>query len=60
MPKEALSYIKGNLKGGETVLFKGARFLEGIIEYLLADRKNSKLLPRREKVWEARRRKFGL
>ncbi|OGH23659.1 MAG: hypothetical protein A2958_02700 [Candidatus Levybacteria bacterium RIFCSPLOWO2_01_FULL_38_13] len=60
MPKEALSYIEKNLRGGETILFKGARFLEGVIENLLEDKRNIDKLPRREKVWEKRRKKFGL
>ena len=59
-PKEVLEYLKSNLKGGELLLFKGARFLEGVIEHLLLDKKDIEKLPRREKVWEARRRKFGL
>src|SRR3989338_1096834 len=59
-PKEVLEYLKSNLKGGEFLLFKGARFLEGVIEYLLLDKKDIEKLPRREKVWQIRRRKFGL
>lgn len=59
-PKEVLEYLKSNLKGGELLLFKGARFLEGVIEHLLLDKKDIEKLPRREKVWEARRRKFDL
>ncbi|MEK7502391.1 MAG: cyanophycin synthetase [Patescibacteria group bacterium] len=59
-PKEVLEYLKSNLKGGELLLFKGARFLEGVIEHLLLDKKDIEKLPRREKVWQKRRRKFGL
>lgn len=54
-PREVLDYIKSNTKGGETILFKGARFLEGVIENLLKDKSEAKLLARREKVWEKRR-----
>src|SRR3989344_780219 len=40
-PKDVLDYLLSNLAGGETVLFKGARFLEGIIEGLLTDKKDA-------------------
>ena len=60
MPKDALDYLQKNLKGGKVVLFKGARFLEGIIEHLLADKNDAKKLVRREKVWQERRKKWGL
>lgn len=60
LPKDALSYISGNIQGGEAILFKGARFLEGIIEHLLEDKKDIEKLCRREKVWEERRKKWGL
>src|SRR3989344_170138 len=60
MPKDALDYLANNLKGGEVILFKGARFLEGIIEHLLADKNDVKKLCRREKVWEKRRKQWGL
>ncbi len=59
-PKEVLDYVRGNIKGGEIILFKGARFLEGVIENLLADKKDSAKLSRREKIWEIRRKKWGL
>lgn len=59
-PKEVLDYINGNIKGGEVILFKGARFLEGVIENLLLDKKDAARLDRREKIWEIRRKKFGL
>jgi UDP-N-acetylmuramoyl-tripeptide--D-alanyl-D-alanine ligase len=59
-PKEALDYLLENLRGGEMVLFKGARFMEGIIEHLLLDKSEVDKLARREKVWENRRRSFGL
>ncbi len=59
-PKEALDYLKSNIKGEEVLLFKGARFLEGIIEHLLINKEDIKKLCRREKVWEERRKKWGL
>lgn len=59
-PKEVLDYLLKNIKGGETLLFKGARFLEGVIEHLLEDKKDVVNLCRREKVWDVRRRQWGL
>lgn len=59
-PKEVLDYIVKNLKGGEVLLFKGARFLEGVIEHLLKDKSEKVKLSRREKIWEARRKNWGL
>jgi len=60
LPTDALTYIEANINGGETILFKGARFLEGIIEKLLIDKKDINKLCRREKVWQDRRKKWGL
>lgn len=60
MPKDTLDYILKNIKGKETILFKGARFLEGIIEHLLFNKNDINNLPRREKVWQERRKKWGL
>ncbi len=59
-PKEVLDYLEKNIQGRETILFKGARFLEGVIEHLLTDKNDIKKLPRREKVWEIRRKKWSL
>lgn len=59
-PKEVLDLLQKEIKGGETILFKGARFLEGVIENLLLDKKEKVLLARREKVWDERRRTWGL
>jgi hypothetical protein len=59
-PKEVLNYLLKNIKGGETILFKGARFLEGVVEGLLLDKSESGYLARREKIWQMRRRKWGL
>lgn len=59
-PVEVLQYLQKNLAGGETILFKGARFLEGVIENLLEDKKQTSQLVRREKVWERRRSQWGL
>ena len=59
-PKEVLDYLKENIQGNEVILFKGARFLEGVIENLLLDKKDAAKLDRREKIWEIRRKKWGL
>lgn len=59
-PKEVLDYLKINIKGGEVILFKGARFLEGVIEGLLESKSDVKSLSRREKIWEIRRKRWGL
>lgn len=59
-PKELLNYLQNNIAGGETILFKGARFLEGVIEHLLLNKKDIEKLCRREKVWQKRRKNWGL
>ena len=59
-PIEVLQYLQKNIIGGETLLFKGARFLEGVIENLLENKKQVSQLVRREKVWEKRRKQWGL
>jgi len=60
MPTDALKYIKANLKGRPFLLFKGARFLEGIIEHLLKDKSDVSKLCRRELAWQERRKQWGL
>jgi hypothetical protein len=59
-PKEALDFLQANIQGGETILFKGARFMEGIVEHLLLDKNDASKLCRREKVWQERRKEWGL
>ncbi len=59
-PREALDYILASLSHGETLVFKGARFLEGIIEHLLANKADIEKLCRREKVWQKRRKQWQL
>src|SRR3989338_7061023 len=59
-PKDSLVYLQSAQRGGEFILFRGARFLEGIIEHLLADPRDAEKLCRREARWQARRRKWGL
>jgi UDP-N-acetylmuramyl pentapeptide synthase len=59
-PDEVLEFLQANLKGGEAILFKGGRFLEGVIEQLLANPKDEKYLVRREPVWVKRRKQWGL
>lgn len=60
MPKDALDYLLTHLRGGEAILFKGARFLEGIIQHLLKNKEDSSKLCRQEKVWKERRKRWGL
>ena len=59
-PKKALAYIKKNIRGRETLIFKGSQYLEWIIEKLLADPEDAKKLCRREKAAVARRKSWGL
>ena len=59
-PRQVLDYLNENIKGEETILFKGARFLEGVVEHLLEDKRDAAKLARREKVWEIRRKQWGL
>lgn len=59
-PKDVLDYLEKNIHGEETLLFKGARFLEGVIEHLLQDKNDAQYLCRREKAWQERRKMWGL
>jgi UDP-N-acetylmuramoyl-tripeptide--D-alanyl-D-alanine ligase len=59
-PKDALDYLTNELHGGETILFKGARFLEGIVAHLLYNQSDQALLCRRGEVWDERRTQWGL
>ncbi len=59
-PHDVLDYLRAEIKGGEVVLFKGARFLEGVIEKLLADPQDAKYLARRGNIWRKRRAEWGL
>ncbi len=60
MPAPAHEYIVSTIHGGETILFKGARFLEGIVEKMLANPEDISKICRREQVWVNRRKKWGL
>jgi UDP-N-acetylmuramyl pentapeptide synthase len=60
MPAEALAYLEKEIRGGETILFKGARYLEGIVEKMLLDPRDGSKLCRREQVWVKRRKRWGL
>ncbi len=59
-PRDVLDYLRYNLKGGEILLFKGGRFLEGVIEQLLANPEDANKLVRRSREWTKRRQKWGL
>ncbi|OGK56217.1 hypothetical protein A3H83_01730 [Candidatus Roizmanbacteria bacterium RIFCSPLOWO2_02_FULL_39_8] len=58
--RQVLEFLQSNLKGEETILFKGGTLLEGVIEHLLADKEDVSKLCRREKIWQLRRQKAGL
>lgn len=58
--KLVLDYLLENIKGGETLLFKGGTLMEGIIEHLLANKDDITKLCRREQVWNERRKNVGL
>lgn len=59
-PKDVLNYLLASISGGEVILFKGARFLEGVVANLLADKTDTRFLSRREKIWDIRRKRWGL
>ena len=59
-PRKALEYIKKNVTGRETLIFKGSQYLEWVIEKLLADPSDANKLCRREKAAVQRRKSWGL
>lgn len=59
-PSEVLHILPNLIEGGEILVFKGARFLEGIIEGMLADPKDAEKLCRRESVWQKKRAQWGI
>ena len=59
-PKKALAYIEKHTEGRETLIFKGSQYLEWIIEKLLENPEDEKLLCRREPAAKKRREKRGL
>jgi UDP-N-acetylmuramoyl-tripeptide--D-alanyl-D-alanine ligase len=59
-PRDALKFIEENIKGGETIVFKGSQYLEWIIEKLLKNPNDAKKLPRRDKAARRRRHHKGL
>lgn len=59
-PAELRDYLLEQLKGGEAILFKGAGFLEGVIEVLLADQDDKAKLVRQDGMQQRRRKDFGL
>ena len=59
-PKQVLQYLHSELVGGETILFKGAGYMEVTIEALLQKKEDAKLLVRREPVWRRRLARLGL
>ena len=60
MPFDAYTYLEKNLTGGEVILFKGARYLEGIVEKILENPADAAKLCRREQVYVEKRKQWGL
>jgi UDP-N-acetylmuramoyl-tripeptide--D-alanyl-D-alanine ligase len=58
--KRALKYLDQHLTGREVITFKGSQNLEWLVEKLLADPADTKLLARQEPAARARRAKRGL
>jgi UDP-N-acetylmuramyl pentapeptide synthase len=59
-PRQALEYLLNEISGGETILFKGAGFLEGVVEKLLKNPEDAVKLCKRELVWKKRRAQWDL
>lgn len=59
-PDAALEYLEENLKGHETILFKGSQYLEWIIEKLLKNPEDAAKLPRQTELYRKRRARRGL
>ena len=59
-PHKALNFIKKNITGKETLIFKGSQYLEWIIEHLLENPEDAKKLCRRDKGAIRRRKNWGL
>lgn len=59
-PKDAVTYLRRELTGTETVLFKGSQYLEGIVEHLLKNPTDTARLPRQEPAAKKRRARWGL
>lgn len=59
-PRDAAKYLANELAGGETVLFKGSQYLEGIVEHLLLEPSDADRLPRQDVAARQRRAKWGL
>ncbi len=59
---DTLKYLKDNIQGNETILFKASQsqVFEGFIEPLLANSEDIKTLPRREIYWIEYRKQRGL
>ncbi len=59
-PQQALEYLKENLTGKETVIFKGSQYLEWIVEKLLANPDEINDLARQDEAHRRRRASWGL
>lgn len=58
--KEVSDILQENLTGGEAILFKGVRYLDTVIEQLLANPDNVKHLVRRDALSRRQRAKKGI
>ena len=56
--QEIIDLLKKDLQTGDVVLFKGAGFLENIIEQILTNPADDQLLCRRDKIFAKKRAKF--
>lgn len=59
-PRDAAKYLATETTGGETIVFKGSQYLEGVVEYMLADSSEREKLPRQEPAARKRRANWGL
>jgi UDP-N-acetylmuramyl pentapeptide synthase len=59
-PKDAALYLRGELTGKETVVFKGSQYLEAIIATLLDNPNDAAKLPRQDKNSRKRRASWGI
>ncbi len=59
-PTEVKEYLQAELSGQETVLFKGAGFLEGVVESLLVNKADAAKLVRRERIYQKKRAAWGM
>lgn len=59
-PQDALKYLRKSVAGNEILIFKGSQYLEWIIEKMLENPEDVKLLPRQDAAHKKRRASWGL